>query len=228
MTVGEFVTVGVLVGVSEGVLVTVGVFVGVDVAVGVFVGVFVGELKGALVTVGVFVGVSEGALVTVGVFVGVDVTVGVLVGVLVGVFVGVEVGVLVDVGVFVGVLVGVDVGVFVGVLVGSSTTWIVSLSRTNSPYENTTYASSVYVPFLLVSRLYLIGSLSSAGSVTVTSVLFNLYLISKTLSLGISIVYYAVLPTYTSFFDAVTVTSGSSWNKVRSEGSAVTLRMEPL
>ena len=86
----------------------------------------------------------------------------------------------------------------------------------------------MYVPALLVSRSYIIGSFSSEGSVTVTSVLFNLYLISKTLSLGISMVKYALPPTYTSFSDAVTVTSGSSSNRVRSDGSAVTFRTEPL
>ena len=64
--------------------------------------------------------------------------------------VGVGVFVAVGSGVLVGVEVGVSVGVSVGVAVTSGITFIVSLSNTNSPYGNTTYASSLYVPAMPV------------------------------------------------------------------------------
>jgi hypothetical protein len=84
-------TIGVAVGVIDGVIVLVGVIDGVTVLVGVIVGVIVGD--GVIVLVGVIVGVTVLVGVIVGVIVGVTVLVGVIVGVIVGVTVGVVVGV---------------------------------------------------------------------------------------------------------------------------------------
>ncbi len=114
--VGDGVTVGVGVGVGVGVTVTVGdgVGLGVTVTVGVGVGVGVGVTVGE----GVGVTVGEGVGVTVGEGVGVTVTVGDGVGLGVGEGVGVEVGVAVTVGVGVGVEVGVGLDSSTGLCTG--------------------------------------------------------------------------------------------------------------